>query len=228
MSMSASETTSKTALIIFAKRPALGNGKQRLAKDTSKEIALTVAKYLLSNTLNIVEEYTHSNFWPYDVFISPSSKNDTEWAHSLLDRNIICIPQHQGNLGQRLMQVDREVRMLGYYKTIFIGTDAPSLKLSDLEQAQNDLNVYQQTFIPATDGGVVLMASCRPWKDLDTVAWSTEKVFMQLKSIAIQQGLSFRSYAAQTDLDDLVAFKQLKNKLIDSPIYSLLKPYLDK
>ena len=186
---------SKTALIIFAKRPALGNGKQRLAHETSKEIAFEIAKNLLQTTLSTVKNFDG------DIVISPSTAKDSEWSHALLERPCISIPQREGKLGTRLMQVDREVRMLGYTNNIFIGTDAPTLSLKHIKQVKDHLQHYQQAFIPATDGGVVLMASCVPWSKLEQIEWSTEKVFMQLKSITVQQGLSCLLYTSPSPRD---------------------------
>lgn len=211
---------SNVALIIFAKRPALGQGKQRLALETSKEVAFSVAQALLENTLKAAEKIK------YDIILSPSSSEDVEWAHALLRRNVICIPQRDGDLGERLLQIDREVRMLGYGKTIFIGTDAPTLTANDVKTASSALDLYQQVFIPASDGGVVLMASRKPWAQLDKIEWSTEKVFSQLKSIAVARGLSVRILETQTDLDDLSAYRELRQQLNGSKLKPLLEPYL--
>lgn len=210
----------KTSLIIFAKRPALGLGKQRLAAETNKDVAFQVAEILLANTLERIKNVE------CDIIISPSTQDEITWAHGLLDKATICIPQREGNLGQRLMQVDKEARMLGYGRTIFIGTDAPFLSLNDIHSVKTALDNYSQVFIPATDGGVILMATKKTWLHLDKIEWSTEKVFSQLKSIAIQRGLSLRSFKAQTDLDDLAAYKQLRKKLDNHPLNELLDPFL--
>lgn len=213
-------SNSKTALIIFAKRPALGVGKQRLAKETRRLTAFLVAKELLKTTLNTVSNFTG------DIIISPSNESDIEWSHTLLERSTLCIPQKDGGLGQRLMQVDKEARMLGYRKTIFIGTDAPCLSLDDINKTSDTLNQYGQAYIPASDGGVVLMANKKAWKSLDTVAWSTEKVFSQLKSIAIANGLSFRSFEQQTDLDDLEAYRIVRQSINNPTITQLLDKFI--
>ena len=210
----------KTALIIFAKRPSLGQGKQRLAAETNKDVAFQAAEILLDCTLNVVKSVA------FDIIISPSTHDDISWSHGLLDKPTICIPQREGTLGQRLMQVDQEARMLGYIHTLFIGTDAPLLTTDALNSVNKSLCNYSQVFIPATDGGVVLMATNKAWRSLDKIEWSTEKVFTQLKSIAIQEGLSFRSFQAQTDLDDLAAYKQLSQKLDNNLINELLEPFI--
>lgn len=203
-----------TALIVFAKRPQLGQGKQRLARDigdeTGEEKALAVAEQLLQLTLEMVRSWTDA------LIISPSEYGDSEWACDLAKRAVIAIPQQTGSLGQRLEQIDREVRMLGYTDLIFIGTDAPLLTIEQLKQIKFNLSRYDQVFMPASDGGVIVMASRVPWSGLEQVNWSTEKVFMQLKSLAVQQGLSVQIRSEQTDLDDLQAYKVLKPLLLQS------------
>lgn len=209
-----------TALIIFAKRPHPGQGKQRLANEIGVDKAFQAAEILLQLTLNIVEN------WKSTLIISPSDQSDSEWACELAQRAVIVIPQKTGSLGQRLQQIDHEVRMLGYTKLIFIGSDAPLLKLEDIEAVQASLDNYDQIFIPASDGGVVLMASRVPWSGLTQVKWSTEKVFPTLKSLAIQQGLCFQIKPEQTDLDDLKSFTVLKPELIKQQNNSLIKDLL--
>lgn len=198
----------QTALILFAKRPHIGHGKQRLAEEIGVDKALEVANVLLEITLDTLTE------WPDTLVISPSEQSDSVWACGLLDRVLISIPQKHGTLGARLEQIDREVRMLAYRHLIFIGTDAPLLSCTELNKVKASLEQYDQVFIPASDGGVVLMASRVPWSGLEQVPWSTEKVFMTLKSLAIQQGLSVQILKGQTDLDDMESFNKLKPQLI--------------
>jgi len=197
-------TPEKTALIVFAKRPQLGQGKQRLAAEVGIKTAYAVAQHLLNITSILMQS------WNASLVISPSETQDSAWANELVERANISIPQRSGSLGERLEQIDREVRMLGYTRLIFIGSDAPLLSAQHLKQVESALLQYKQVFIPATDGGVVLMASSVRWRKLTQVDWSTEKVFTQLKSLAIQQGLSVKLYQQQSDLDDLASYKSLR------------------
>ena len=197
----------QAALIVFAKRPHIGQGKQRLAEDIGTEKAYVIAQLLLEKTIETI------NQWQGPVIISPSDLEDAQWASELCEREVIVIPQFKDELGQRLEQIDQEVRMLGITHCIFIGTDAPLLDIDDLQKVKNALNEDDQVFIPASDGGVVVMASCKPWKNLDTVNWSTKKVCKELKSLGIQQGLTVRLMKVLSDIDDLAALNEIKPKL---------------
>ena len=195
------------ALIVFAKRPHIGHGKQRLADDIGQEKAYVIAQLLLERTIET------TNKWRGPVIISPSDLEDAQWASELCEREVLVIPQLKGELGQRLEQIDREVRMLGITQCLFIGTDAPLLDIDDLQKVKDALNEDDQVFIPATDGGVIVMASCRPWKNLDSVSWSTKKVCKELKSLGIQQGLTVRLMKILSDIDDLAALNEIKAEL---------------
>ena len=214
----------KTALIVLAKRPTLGQGKQRLAEQTGSKTALKIAEVLLKLTIDTVSK------WDEALVISPSSQEDSEWACDLVEQPVIVIPQKQGSLGQRLEQIDNEVRMLGFTHLIYIGTDAPLLGINDLIEIKKNLERYDQVFLPANDGGVIVMASRVPWGSLEDIQWSTEKVFSQLKSLSIQQGLCFQILPEQTDLDDLKSFNLLTPKLTkrrENPLIQNLLNFID-
>ena len=198
-----------TALIIFAKRPHIGQGKQRLAADIGPEKAYVIAQLLLERTIET------ANKWQGPLIISPSSVKDTLWASELSERECIVIPQLDGNLGQRLQQVDGEARMLGIEQCVFIGTDAPLLNINDLNAVKKALKDHDQVYLPATDGGVVVMASRKAWQNLQTVTWSTKKVCSELKSLGKQQGLSVRLMQKLSDMDDLASLKEIKHTLGD-------------
>ncbi len=199
--------TQETALIVFAKRPHIGQGKQRLAADIGPEKAYVIAQLLLERTIETI------NKWKGPLILSPSTSKDSEWASELCEREVIVIPQLEGQLGQRLEQIDTEVRMLGINECIFIGSDAPLFKLKDLNSVKTALRQDVQVFIPATDGGVVVMASRVAWKGLQTVSWSTKKVCKELKSLGVKQGLSVRLMQKLSDLDDLQSLLEIKAEL---------------
>ena len=197
----------QTALIVFAKRPHIGHGKQRLAVDIGSEKAYVIAQLLLERTIEIM------NKWSGPLVISPSNIEDTQWAAELCSRELMVIPQLEGSLGKRLEQVDSEVRMLNITDCIYIGTDAPLLKIQDLKAIKQALTKKEQVFLPATDGGVVAMASCVAWKGLQTVTWSTKKVCKELKSLGAKQGLSMQVMQTLSDVDDLVSLNEIKKEI---------------
>src|SRR5438876_1000108 len=57
-------------------------------------------------------------------------------------------------------------------RALFIGSDAPSLTVSDLLAAQTALDASDVVLVPARDGGVTLMGSRLPWPDLSSLPWS--------------------------------------------------------
>ena len=65
--------------------------------------------------------------WPGPVALSPSAVADGAWAGALLARPVEVVPQPAGNLGDRIMAVDQDLRRRGHRHLVFIGSDAPTL-----------------------------------------------------------------------------------------------------
>ena len=111
--------SSSAVLVLFCRRPALGNGKQRLARTLGAARALAIASALLECALEDAAE------WPGELVIAPASPEDVPWAEGLLARPARVEPQCEGNLGQRLSALDAALRARGCQHVMFIGSDAP-------------------------------------------------------------------------------------------------------
>lgn len=159
-----------STLVVFCKRPKLGQGKQRLARDIGLQSALSVAEHLLACALDDARSWQASTNG--FVVISPASINDVEWGKSLLP-NASVVPQPDGNLGQRLNKIDQYLYSTGHAKRIFIGTDSPCLQLEELFLVNQQLARTDVVLKPATDGGVTVMATGQPWPQLSDLPWST-------------------------------------------------------
>jgi uncharacterized protein len=187
------------ALVLFCRRPAPGIGKQRLARKLGRKRALAVATALLDCALEDVAD------WPGPVVISPARHEDLEWAKGLTARAKWVIPQRAGNLGQRLRQVDAETRRRGLEQLLFIGSDAPSLRLGDLLAAGDALAEADVVLIPATDGGVALMGSRAPWPDLAGLPWSEPALADALERECRDNGCSVVRLPSSYDIDEVSA-----------------------
>jgi uncharacterized protein len=188
---------SAAALVVFCRRPLLGNGKQRLARALGAADALAIASALLECTLEDAAE------WPGDLIISPASSEDAVWAERLVARPAWVEPQCEGNLGQRLNAVDAAVRARGSQRVIFIGTDAPSLTLDDLVAAAKALQQADVVLAPAVDGGVTVMGSRTPWPDLSDLPWSEPTLGSALEQCCRRRGLSVVRMPASYDVDEV-------------------------
>lgn len=156
-------------LVLLCKRPALGFSKQRLAEQLGTENAFRIAQLLLDCALEDLDD------WPGPKVLAPDHALHQAWGQALCTRTL-CLPQPDGNLGERLNNLDNRLRLLGYRSLIFIGSDCPSLRNFDYRRVTELLECHDTVLITAQDGGVVLMASNRPWPDLSTLPWSTERL----------------------------------------------------
>jgi hypothetical protein len=107
--------------------------------------------------------------------IAPDHSRHLPWAQALCPQ-ALGMAQHDGNLGQRLNDLDRRLRNLGLRRLLYIGSDCPALQPSDYRRVACLLEANDRVLLGARDGGVVLMASNRPWPDLGALPWSIERL----------------------------------------------------
>jgi rSAM/selenodomain-associated transferase 1 len=186
---------SAAVLVLFCRRPRLGQGKQRLARALGTAQALAISQALLACALE------DAAAWPGEVLISPESSADASWAHGLLGRAAHVLAQPAGNLGERLNAVDAALRARGRERLIFIGSDSPSLTLADLGAAQAALRESDVALAPAADGGVTVMGARVPWPDLAALPWSEPTLGEALESCCRGRGFSVARLRASYDID---------------------------
>ena len=185
-------------LVIFCKRPTLGQGKQRLAQAIGAEHALLIAEALLACAIE------DANQWPGSVFIACSEHRDLIWAQSLMvNADIIAqLPVRlSGNLGQRLNFVDNKLRHMGHQQLVFIGTDAPLLTPEHYQATIASLNHHDMVFSHADDGGVTILANNVPWPLLDSLPWSSEKLSEAISQLCQAQQRNIDYILPSYDID---------------------------
>lgn len=186
------------ALVLVCKRPSLGVGKQRLVASLGREKARQIAQALLNCALEDAKS------WPGPLVIAPASKEDHEWAASLLPASTIRVqPQTIGNLGQRLNELDGKLRNEGLEQLVYIGSDAPLLTKGDYADCRAALQHHDTVLIPATDGGVALMASSHAWPVLTNLPWSTDQLGAALIDCCRSTGQSVAILEQRSDVDEL-------------------------
>jgi uncharacterized protein len=195
-------------LVIFCRRPQLGSGKQRLARTVGQERALAIASALLDCALE------DARAWPHAVIVSPASLYDAQWAAALLEKPALIEPQVEGNLGERLNAVDAVLRGRGFRELLYIGTDAPSMTVEDLQSAHHALAEFDVVLGPATDGGVTLMGSRVPWPALSHLPWSERGLGDALKRCCLDQHLTVTGIRTSYDVDEFDDLLIAKDSLV--------------
>ncbi|MEL6301969.1 MAG: DUF2064 domain-containing protein [Pseudomonadota bacterium] len=185
-------------LILMAKRPAPGVGKQRIARQFGIARTARLAELLW---LCAVEDVAA---WPHERVISIASAADTEWAQSALPSATV-IHQPAGNLGVRIQHAHKQFDQPGR-PILFIGSDAPELDLVYLNECLKALETFDVVLGQAADGGVVVMGSRAPWPALAKLPWSTASLGAALRAACESAGLSL---VLREPLEDIDTFDQL-------------------
>ncbi len=196
-------------LVVFCRRPQIGRGKQRLARTLGAADALAVAQALLECALE------DALGWPGALVIAPENPAEASWAQGLLEREARVQPQPPGNLGERLNAVDAAVRALGHERVLYIGSDAPSLTLSDLLAAQAALDRSDVVLVPARDGGVTLMGSRLAWPDLAPLPWSEPTLAQGLEACCRSHARSVTRLPDSYDVDEVSDLSTARRALAD-------------
>ncbi|MFL9813253.1 DUF2064 domain-containing protein [Stutzerimonas sp. VN223-3] len=199
--------TAAPCLVLLCKRPALGHAKQRLAATLGQQSALVVAQALLNCALEDLRQ------WPGTRVIAPDQEQHLTWASSL-GGEATCIAQSDGNLGQRLNELDRQLRHEGRRQLIFIGSDCPALLPDDYRTVSDLLQSFDTVLLGARDGGVVLMASNLPWPDLVALPWSTDHLGSSLAQLCRHDGHSVVIAGESFDIDHAEDLSHLATTLL--------------
>lgn len=197
----------KITLVLFCKKPKLQQGKQRLAAEISAKATLQVAEALLNCAVEDAKN------WQGPIVIACSDTNDLLWAQALLP-NAQVVPQinHENkvsNLGQRINYVDKNLRDLGHESIIYIGTDAPILNQTIYHSIIAALEENDVALSHADDGGVIAMASNKPWPDLASLPWSTDLLSQALRDLCQAQQLTVKYAESGYDIDYVADLKKL-------------------
>ncbi len=204
-----SATASLATVVLLFKRPLLGQGKQRLAASLGLEQTLALAERFLDCALEDLAG------WPGPVVLAPAHPEDRTWAEHLLPRAVVA-PQNEGDLGQRIVELDQRLRSQGHQQLIYIGSDAPALTPAHYRAAGQQLGAVDVVLSAATDGGVTLMACARPWPvALIELPWSSDQLGKTLAACCHNEGLSVDYIAPSYDIDIEQDLARLTQDLAD-------------
>ncbi|MEM1449059.1 MAG: TIGR04282 family arsenosugar biosynthesis glycosyltransferase [Planctomycetota bacterium] len=194
----------RDALVVLAKEPRPGVSKTRLAAEVGEEAAALLARALVEDTLDLARAAPADarivTYAPADA--GPWFERARSWA--------AVVPQPEGGLGDRMRAAARAAFEDGAGRVVLIGTDAPHVPPTRIREAFDALDEVDVCLGPATDGGYYLigLAADRsaPFED---VPWSTDEVLQVTRQRCRAAGLSVAELAAETDLDDLAAVREV-------------------
>lgn len=185
-------------VIIFAKLPAMGLAKTRLARDVGKTFAWRINRRLTERLLRGLADLR----WRLVLAVAPDNA-----VGRILPRvwpsNVARIGQGHGGLGERLERVLQGA----CGPVVIIGVDAPDLIKRDIVDAFEALRSSQAVFGPAADGGFWLIGLRREIARrvrLDGVRWSSAHTLSDVRARLPVKTALLRTLI---DLDDGTSYR---------------------
>lgn len=175
-------------LIIFAKPPAMGRAKTRLAADIGPVRAMRLYRAMVARILR----NTRDPRWKTLLALPDDSLNA---RHPVWPPDLPRIPQGGGDLGAR------QARAFDAPMTVVIGTDTPDVTARDITAAFAALRRSEAVIGPAEDGGYWLLGLKRPARPglFDGVRWSHANTLNDLEK---RLPRPIMRLAAKRDIDD--------------------------
>ncbi|MGE0595687.1 MAG: TIGR04282 family arsenosugar biosynthesis glycosyltransferase [Hyphomonadaceae bacterium] len=138
----------RPTLIVMAKAPRLGHGKQRLAADIGALEALRINRALHAHTMREARDPR----WRTLLCVTPDSA-----IHARVDvwpAGVARCGQGAGDLGERMARALSPLR-----RVAMIGADCPGLRRAHIAQAFRVLRQSRFVLGPSEDGGFWLLAA---------------------------------------------------------------------
>lgn len=198
----------KKGLIVFAREPVPGRVKTRLGTALGDRAAAELYETMLRDVLTTARQLDSVEtvvFWACEEETLPRL-TDTYCCRSRR--------QGPGDLGRRMQAAFEELFAGGFEICCIIGSDAPDLPLSYIQEAYRLLETRQTdvVFGPSRDGGYYLLGLRQVCPDLFTnILWSSAAVLEQSLAAARDSGLTATLLPEWQDIDtleDLRAFQE--------------------
>lgn len=186
-------------LVIFARTPAFGVGKRRLAAGIGELATLRFQRFMLAD---LRRRLGRDRRWRTWLALTPD-RDGRARANAL--------PQGKGDLGQRLRTL---LTTLPPGPVVVIGADTPRITPADIADAFQALGAADAVFGPAEDGGYWLIGLKRALRRRDPFAgvrWSTHHALTDtLANLAGRQVVLLRT---MEDIDDRRSFERSRHRV---------------
>ncbi len=187
-----------TSVIVFAKAPVPGLAKTRLAPALGAAGAAALAERLLRHAL---AQARAAAVGPVELCAAPDATHPLLRA-AAADVGATLAVQGPGDLGERMHRaLARHLQQ--HDAALLMGSDAPSLEAGVLRQAAQALQDHDVVFVPALDGGYVLVGQRRAdarW--FDGMTWSHARVMADTRERLRAAGVRWAELAPVADIDE--------------------------
>ena len=198
----ADSTATPVRIAILAKAPLAGFAKTRLAPALGAHGAARLQRAFILRTVQVAQQAGLGG--GVQLWCAPDA--DQRFFKALQrTTGVDCRDQPAGDLGQRMQATTAAAPG----PVLLVGTDCPALTVQHLRAAAAALHVGANTgtgagtvFIPAEDGGYVLVGLSQPQPGLfHGIDWSTERVMEQSRQRARAMGVALCELAPLWDVD---------------------------
>ena len=221
----------RTAIAIFARLPAKGRVKTRIARALGPQRARELHRACLQSTALLVDSLPRG----IDRFLYCTGKPERARlaARRLgLPNSLQVREQAGGSLGRRLAKALEALLGEGYERVLFLGSDSPTVSRRSLLRAAGALDYSHAVIGPAEDGGYYLLGArvFRP-EMFSGIDWGTDRAFEQTRAGMRKAGLRVTVLSQWYDVDrpdDLLKLKRDVRRQPRLARYSPLRNWLKR
>lgn len=191
----------RLAIGVLARAPLAGACKTRLIPLIGAPGAARLQRHLIERTLDTACAAAPGAVTLFTAGEAP----DAPWSHWQQRFGVRLVPQVGADLGERMRRA--LAALLGQaQQALLIGTDCPLLETRHLQAAARRLARARMVFVPAKDGGYVLVGAREPNAEVFRgIAWSTAHVMRQtrdaLRACGWRSGRDWAELPALWDID---------------------------
>lgn len=188
-------------ILIFAKAPVPGEVKTRLQSRLSIQQCARLQQQLIEHTLRTCLD---SRLCAVELWRAGEAHHP--FFRECLQRYPVELQVQQGHdLGARMLNALEQTLQSAKF-ALLIGTDCPALTSTHLSATAEKLHAKtsqnQVVFIPADDGGYVLLgATCAPPALNKSIKWGGDKVMEQSRRNLTQANIEFTELNPLWDVD---------------------------
>jgi rSAM/selenodomain-associated transferase 1 len=183
-----------TGIAVFAKAPVPGEVKTRLAPALGAQGAARLHERLVEHAIATALE---ARLGPVSLWCAPDESHP--FFRRCAQRHGVALRcQHGRDLGERM----HHAFVGSAAPLLVVGSDCPALDAGELRAAAEALRTHDAVFIPAEDGGYVLVGLSRPDARLfDGLAWGTDSVMARTRERLRAAGLRWHERPTLWDVD---------------------------
>lgn len=205
------------ALVIMAKKPAVGRTKTRLCPPLTPVEAAALYETLLRDTIEL-----GAGLHGVQLAIAVTPPEAAGDFRHISPPGTLLLPVAGADIGDCLSQVLSRLLAAGHPQAMAINSDGPTLPASYLRQAINRLDAADIVLGPSEDGGYYLIGLKQPQPGLfQDIEWSSERVTAQTLSRAEALGLRVALLPPWYDVDTAADLTRLQAELATLPAGAL-------